>query len=65
MAEHIAQLSEAFELFPCDIIDAITPENVGPVVREDVMETHIDGLTKLRLKVVRCRSFVLGHRAAG
>jgi hypothetical protein len=29
-----------------------TPENVGPVVRGDVMEGHIDGLPNLSVKVV-------------
>jgi 2-keto-4-pentenoate hydratase/2-oxohepta-3-ene-1,7-dioic acid hydratase in catechol pathway len=52
VAEQIAQLSEAFELFPGDIIYSGTPENVGPVVRGDVMEIHIDGLPNLSLKVV-------------
>jgi 2-keto-4-pentenoate hydratase/2-oxohepta-3-ene-1,7-dioic acid hydratase in catechol pathway len=52
VAEQIAQLSEAFELFPGDIIYSGTPENVGPVVRGDLMEIHIDGLPNLRLKVV-------------
>ena len=37
VAEQIAKLSEANELFY-----AGTPENVGPVVRGHVMETHID-----------------------
>ena len=52
VAEQIAQLSEAFELFPGDIIYSGTPENVGPVVRGDVMEIHIDGLPNLSVKVV-------------
>ena len=34
VAEQISKLSEAFELFPGDIIYSGTPENVGPVVRE-------------------------------
>lgn len=33
VAEQIAKISEAFELFPGDIIYSGTPENVGPVVR--------------------------------
>jgi 2-keto-4-pentenoate hydratase/2-oxohepta-3-ene-1,7-dioic acid hydratase in catechol pathway len=52
VAEQISQLSEAFELFPGDIIYSGTPENVGPVVRGDVMDIHIDGLPNLSLKVV-------------
>ncbi|MEI6601427.1 MAG: fumarylacetoacetate hydrolase family protein, partial [Comamonadaceae bacterium] len=41
VAEQIANLSEAFELFPGDIIYSGTPENVGPVVVGDVIEMHI------------------------
>jgi 2-keto-4-pentenoate hydratase/2-oxohepta-3-ene-1,7-dioic acid hydratase in catechol pathway len=52
VAEQISQLSHAFELFPGDIIYSGTPENVGPVVRGDMMEGHIDGLPNIRLKVV-------------
>jgi 2-keto-4-pentenoate hydratase/2-oxohepta-3-ene-1,7-dioic acid hydratase in catechol pathway len=52
VAEQIAKLSEAFELMPGDIIFSGTPENVGPVVRGDVMDAHIDGLPDLRVKVV-------------
>ncbi|MFZ4532323.1 MAG: fumarylacetoacetate hydrolase family protein, partial [Alsobacter sp.] len=37
VAEQIAKLSEAFELLPGDIIYSGTPENVGPVVRGDVL----------------------------
>jgi len=52
VAEQIAKLSEAFELFPGDIIYSGTPENVGPVVRGDVIEMHIDGLPNLSVKIV-------------
>ncbi len=52
VAEQISKLSEAFELFPGDIIYAGTPENVGPVVRGDVIEMHIDGLPNLSVKIV-------------
>ncbi|PUE09167.1 5-carboxymethyl-2-hydroxymuconate isomerase [Limnohabitans sp. T6-5] len=52
VAEQIAQLSEAFELFPGDIIYSGTPENVGPVVRGDVIEMHIDGFPNLSVKIV-------------
>ena len=52
VAEQIAKLSEAFELMPGDIIYSGTPENVGPVVRGDVIEMHIDGLPNLSIKIV-------------
>jgi 2-keto-4-pentenoate hydratase/2-oxohepta-3-ene-1,7-dioic acid hydratase in catechol pathway len=52
VAEQISKLSEAFELFPGDIIYSGTPENVGPVVRGDVIEMHIDGLPNLSVKIV-------------
>ncbi len=52
VAEQIAKLSEAFELFPGDIIYSGTPENVGPVVPGDMIEMHIDGLPNLGVKIV-------------
>ena len=52
VAEQIVKLSEAFELFPGDIIYSGTPENVGPVVKGDVIEMHIDGLPNLSVKIV-------------
>ena len=52
VAEQISKLSEAFELQPGDIIYSGTPENVGPVVRGDVIECHIDGLPNLSVKIV-------------
>ena len=52
VAEQIAKLSEANELFAGDIIYSGTPENVGPVVRGDVMTGHIDGLYDISVKVV-------------
>ena len=52
VAEQISQLSAAFELMPGDIIYAGTPENVGPVVKGDTMEGHIDGLPNITLKVI-------------
>jgi len=52
VAEQISKLSEAFELMPGDIIYSGTPENVGPVVKGDVMEGHIDGLPNIMVKVV-------------
>jgi 2-keto-4-pentenoate hydratase/2-oxohepta-3-ene-1,7-dioic acid hydratase in catechol pathway len=51
VAEQISKLSEANELFPGDIIYSGTPENVGPVVRGDVIEMHIDGLPNLSVKI--------------
>ena len=52
VAEQISKLSEAFELFPGDIIYSGTPENVGPVVRGDVIECHIDRLPELSVRIV-------------
>ncbi len=52
VAEQVSNLSRAFELMPGDIIYSGTPENVGPVVRGDVMDAHIDGLPDIRVKVV-------------
>jgi fumarylpyruvate hydrolase len=52
VAEQVSRLSEAFELFPGDIIYSGTPENVGPVVRGDLIEMHIDGLPNLSVKIV-------------
>ncbi len=52
VAEQISNLSKAFELAPGDIIYSGTPENVGPVVRGDVMQGHIDGLPDISVRVV-------------
>ncbi len=52
VAEQISKLSEAFELKAGDIIYSGTPENVGPVVRGDVIDCHIDGLPNLSVKIV-------------
>jgi 2-keto-4-pentenoate hydratase/2-oxohepta-3-ene-1,7-dioic acid hydratase in catechol pathway len=52
VAEQIAQLSQAFELMPGDLIYSGTPENVGPVVPGDLMEGSIAGLPLLSVKVV-------------
>jgi fumarylpyruvate hydrolase len=52
VAEQISRLSQAFELQPGDIIYSGTPENVGPVVKGDVMEIHIDKLPNLQVRVV-------------
>ena len=52
VAEQISRLSQANELFPGDIIYSGTPENVGPVVRGDRIDCHIDGLPELSVKIV-------------
>ncbi len=52
VAEQIAQLSQAFELAPGDIIYSGTPENVGPVVAGDLMVGRIEGLPELQVRVV-------------
>jgi fumarylpyruvate hydrolase len=52
VAEQIAKLSEANELFPGDIIYSGTPENVGPVVKGDVLLCKIDKLPDLSIKIV-------------
>jgi len=52
VAEQISRLSQANELFPGDIVYSGTPENVGPVVRGDVILCHIDGLPELSVKIV-------------
>ena len=52
VAEQISKLSEAFELMPGDIIYSGTPENVGPVVKGDVIECHIDSLPNMSVRVV-------------
>jgi len=52
VAEQISRLSQAFALMPGDIIYSGTPENVGPVVRGDLIEIHIDRLPELSVRVV-------------
>lgn len=52
VAEQISKLSEAFELKAGDLIYSGTPENVGPVVRGDVMLAKIESLPALSLRVV-------------
>ena len=51
VAEQIAQLSTAFELAAGDIIYSGTPENVGPVVKGDVLLCKIDGLPDMSIKI--------------
>jgi fumarylpyruvate hydrolase len=45
-------LSSAFELKAGDIIYSGTPENVGPVVRGDVILCSIEKLPDLSIKIV-------------
>jgi 2-keto-4-pentenoate hydratase/2-oxohepta-3-ene-1,7-dioic acid hydratase in catechol pathway len=52
VADQISRLSQAFELQPGDIIDSGTPENVGPVVKGDVIECGIAGLPDLSVRIV-------------
>ncbi|HEY2561181.1 MAG TPA: fumarylacetoacetate hydrolase family protein [Caldimonas sp.] len=51
VAEQVSKLSQAFELFPGDLIYSGTPENVGPVVPGDVMQGFIAGLPTLDVRV--------------
>ncbi|WCS23067.1 fumarylacetoacetate hydrolase family protein [Methylobacterium sp. NMS14P] len=52
VAEQIAELSRAFELRAGDIVFSGTPENVGPVVRGDVLAGSIEGLPDLSIRIV-------------
>jgi 2-keto-4-pentenoate hydratase/2-oxohepta-3-ene-1,7-dioic acid hydratase in catechol pathway len=52
VAEQISRLSQAFALMPGDIIYSGTPENVGPVVKGDVIECGIEGLPNLSIRIV-------------
>ena len=52
VAEQISRLSEAFELAPGDIIYSGTPENVGPVIKGDIIDAHIDGLPDIRVRII-------------
>jgi fumarylpyruvate hydrolase len=52
VAEQISRLSAAFELKAGDIIYSGTPENVGPVVKGDVILCKLDGLPDLSIKIV-------------
>jgi len=52
VAEQIANLSQYYELVAGDIIYSGTPENVGPVVKGDLIEAHIDGLPDLGMRIV-------------
>jgi fumarylpyruvate hydrolase len=52
VAEQIAKLSEAFELKAGDIIYSGTPENVGPVVKGDVLLCKLEGLSDMSIRIV-------------
>ena len=52
VAEQIANLSQYYELAAGDLIYSGTPENVGPTVRGDVIDAHIDGLDDLKARIV-------------
>jgi fumarylpyruvate hydrolase len=52
VAEQIANLSEAFELKAGDIIYSGTPENVGPVVKGDVLLCRLEGLPDMSIRIV-------------
>ena len=52
VAEQVANLSTFYELVAGDIIYCGTPENVGPVVKGDVMTGHIEGLYDISVRVV-------------
>ncbi|MGM4918299.1 fumarylacetoacetate hydrolase family protein [Tardiphaga sp. 813_E8_N1_3] len=52
VAEQISKLSDAFELKAGDIIYSGTPENVGPVVKGDVLLCKLQGLPDMSIKIV-------------
>src|SRR5438270_3201980 len=56
VAEQIAQLSTAFELAAGDIIYSGTPENVGPVVQDDVLLCKIDALPDMSIRIVTAQA---------
>ena len=51
VAEQIAKLSEAFELKAGDIIYSGTPENIGPVVKGDVLLCKLEGLPDMSIRI--------------
>jgi fumarylpyruvate hydrolase len=51
VAETIEHLSQAWELQPGDLIYTGTPEGVAAVVRGDLMQGGVDGLTPISVKV--------------
>ncbi len=52
VAEQISKLSEAFELKAGDIIYSGTPENVGPVVKGDVLLCKLETLPDMSIRIV-------------
>jgi fumarylpyruvate hydrolase len=52
VAEQISRLSAANELFAGDIIYSGTPENVGPVVKGDVLLCKIERLPDMSIRIV-------------
>lgn len=50
--EMISILSHSMELKPGDVIMTGTPAGVGPVVRGDLLEGHVEGLGDLTVRVV-------------
>ncbi len=50
--EMISYLSDYFELASGDVIMTGTPSGVGPVVKGDVMECHVEGVGDLTVKVI-------------
>lgn len=52
IAETIEHLSAAWELQPGDLIMTGTPEGVGAVVRGDLLEGTLEGLTPLSVRIV-------------
>ena len=51
VAEQVSKLSEAFELKAGDIIYSGTPENVGPVVKGDVLLCKLEGLPDMSIRI--------------
>ncbi len=50
--EMISYLSDYFELAAGDIIMTGTPSGVGPVVKGDVMDCHVEGVGDLKITVI-------------
>jgi 2-keto-4-pentenoate hydratase/2-oxohepta-3-ene-1,7-dioic acid hydratase in catechol pathway len=48
----IRYIAQVMTLFPGDLIATGTPQGVGPVVAEDVMEISVEGVGTLRNSVV-------------
>ncbi|MDY7580028.1 fumarylacetoacetate hydrolase family protein [Herbaspirillum sp. RTI4] len=51
VAETISYLSGMVELFPGDLIYTGTPDGVGPVVKGDHLQGHVDGLPGLDITI--------------